>query len=486
MGKVCHYELLGVELDADEKVLKRAYRKLSKKWHPDRNFGNEKEATKKFKQIVEAYEVLTDPNERAWYDAHREQILLGVDPNSNESGDNLNLWQYFTSSCYDDFTDLEDGYFGVYLKVFNDISRVEKISGDPETEAPPFGKCDSDYKIPKAFYSFWKNFRSSRTFAFADKYKPSDAPNRWVRRKINEENKKLRNAKKKEYNETVRRLVAFVKKRDPRILEHLAKVTAENAERERKNREEKKRQEKEQRERAQKAREEEKLKLEELYRTNPEEFEEEFIEEFECVACGKVYKSEKQIKHHEESKKHKKNVKKLRRALEREERLFERKKKKNSQEQVSAEVKDEFAIHKESKPDLFEDSEEDLELLRLEAELAALNRKKSKKNRKKKNDKKTKSEPEGISKPAEIPEQVTKKQKRKNRGNESETKPRKETKKQKRRRLMREEAQEKKERTCSECNKLFGSRNELSEHLPCQEALEDDNNQKFIIVDETI
>jgi curved DNA-binding protein len=64
-----YYQILGVERDADAKQIKAAYRKLARKWHPDLHAGKKKEeAEEKFKQINEAYEVLSDPEKRAKYD----------------------------------------------------------------------------------------------------------------------------------------------------------------------------------------------------------------------------------------------------------------------------------------------------------------------------------------------------------------------------------------------------------------------------------
>ncbi len=62
-----YYKILGVPRDADENTIKRAYRELAKKYHPDLNSGN-KAAEEKFREINEAYEVLSDPQKRAKYD----------------------------------------------------------------------------------------------------------------------------------------------------------------------------------------------------------------------------------------------------------------------------------------------------------------------------------------------------------------------------------------------------------------------------------
>ncbi|ACT91809.1 DnaJ C-terminal domain-containing protein [Dyadobacter fermentans] len=69
MAFVDYYQILGIDKNADDKAIKNAYRKLARKYHPDLN-PNDKEAEKKFKELNEANEVLSDPEKRKKYDKY--------------------------------------------------------------------------------------------------------------------------------------------------------------------------------------------------------------------------------------------------------------------------------------------------------------------------------------------------------------------------------------------------------------------------------
>ncbi|OUZ99104.1 DnaJ domain [Macleaya cordata] len=83
---VDYYKVLQVDRNAKEDDLKKAYRKLAMKWHPDKNPNNKKEAEAKFKQISEAYDVLSDPQKRAIYDQYGEEGLQGQVPQPGAGG----------------------------------------------------------------------------------------------------------------------------------------------------------------------------------------------------------------------------------------------------------------------------------------------------------------------------------------------------------------------------------------------------------------
>ena len=72
-----YYNILGVTKGATDDEIKKAYRKLAMKWHPDKNPDNKATAEKKFQEISEAYEVLSDSNKKAIYDQYGEDGLKG-------------------------------------------------------------------------------------------------------------------------------------------------------------------------------------------------------------------------------------------------------------------------------------------------------------------------------------------------------------------------------------------------------------------------
>ena len=79
-----YYEVLGVTRDADDSTIKRAYRKLAKKYHPDTNVGN-KQAEEKFKEVTEAYDILSDPEKRKLYDRFGHGAFDGSAAGSSDS-----------------------------------------------------------------------------------------------------------------------------------------------------------------------------------------------------------------------------------------------------------------------------------------------------------------------------------------------------------------------------------------------------------------
>ncbi len=102
MAKRDYYEVLGVSRDASEDEIKKAYRKLAMKYHPDKNPDN-KEAEEKFKEASEAYEVLSDKEKRQVYDQYGH---AGIDQQFGNGGFSWNDFSHF-----DDISDLFGGGF---------------------------------------------------------------------------------------------------------------------------------------------------------------------------------------------------------------------------------------------------------------------------------------------------------------------------------------------------------------------------------------
>ncbi|KAF2723401.1 DnaJ-domain-containing protein [Polychaeton citri CBS 116435] len=328
--KTSYYVLLGIDRDATEEQIKKAYRRKALELHPDRNFGNEEDATKTFAEIQAAYQVLSDPQERAWYDSHESTILRGDDGEGGEvpqyqgdvkvttAEDLARIIAKFNSRI--EFNDGPSGFFGFLREIFEHLAKEEEVAADWENvdvlDYPTFGHKDDEYEdVVKQFYATWSSFSTMKTFAWKDKYRLSEAPDRRYRRAMEKENQRARQDGKNEFNEAVRSFVAFVRKRDPRYVP----TTQSEAERQKALRDAADAQ----RRRAQQANAElikddavpEWAKFREPEEMEEEQEEEQDQEVFECVACDKIFKSEKQILAHEKSKKHQKAVQALKRKM---------------------------------------------------------------------------------------------------------------------------------------------------------------------------
>ncbi|XP_061364939.1 DNAJ protein JJJ1 homolog isoform X2 [Gastrolobium bilobum] len=313
-AKRCHYEVLGIPQDCSPDEIRSAYRRLALQRHPDKLVKSglsQAEATAQFQELQHAYEVLSDPKERAWYDSHRSQILFS-DPNSLGNSVVPDLFSFFSNTVYSGYSDSGKGFYKVYSDVFdkihaNEINFAKKlgIGVDAVRQAPLMGNLDSPYAQVTAFYSYWLGFSTVMDFCWVDEYDVMAGPNRKSRRLMEEENNKVRRKAKREYNDTVRRLADFVKKRDKRVIDMKRK----------------KKLEKEKKERAMAYEEPDWAKVEEEEVEEDEWFEEleegkkKGEKEFYCVLCGKKFKSEKQWKNHEQSKKHKEKVAEFRDSL---------------------------------------------------------------------------------------------------------------------------------------------------------------------------
>ncbi|PPJ54508.1 hypothetical protein CBER1_02491 [Cercospora berteroae] len=331
--KTSYYTLLSVERNATEEGIKKAYRRKALELHPDRNYGNVEAATKLFAEVQSAYEVLSDPQERAWYDSHESAILHGQDPQEEgavptyqnvkitTANDINNIVGKFNRNV--EFTDAPSGFFGFLRETFERLAQEEDIAGQMEDvdnpEYPTFGHKDDDYPdVVKKFYAAWSGFATVKSYSWCDKYRLSEAPDRFIRRRMEQENAKSQKDGRDEFNEAVRALVQFVKKRDPRVVldtrteEERSKALRDAAESQRRRAMEANaaKMAGSVPEWAQSREPDEHAEREGTFESDTEE-----EEVFECVACNKIFKSEKQMDAHEKSKKHQKAIRELQKRM---------------------------------------------------------------------------------------------------------------------------------------------------------------------------
>ncbi|WP_180683213.1 molecular chaperone DnaJ [Tepidicella baoligensis] len=152
MAKRDFYEILGVAKNASDDEIKKAYRKLAMKYHPDRNQGDKaKEAEEKFKEAKEAYEMLSDPQKRAAYDQYGH---AGVDPNMRGAPGGPEGFGGFADAFGDIFGDIFGGHRGagrgrqVYrgsdLSYAMEITLEEAAHGkDAQIRIPSWEDCDT-------------------------------------------------------------------------------------------------------------------------------------------------------------------------------------------------------------------------------------------------------------------------------------------------------------------------------------------------------
>ncbi|KAL9243295.1 hypothetical protein vseg_017200 [Gypsophila vaccaria] len=342
--KRCYYEVLNLAQSCTADDIRSAYKKLALQRHPDKLVKSglsSAEATASFQELVRAYEVLSDPKERSWYDSHRSQILYSslshnVPPHgaaATSVGLVPDLFSYFSASCYTDYVDAERGFYRVYGGVFESVFRNELdycsrlgLGLGLVKEAPLMGDLGSEYTQVTAFYGYWLGFTTVLDFGWVDKWDAMAGENRKARRVMEEENKKLRRKARREFNETVRGLAEFVRKRDKRVID--MNVVREK-ERERKRLEELSKRKEKERERLERARafqEPDWARVDdedEGQEEEEEEAEEEEKRELYCAACGKKFKSDKQWRNHEQSRKHRERVAELKRVFEKEDEEFE-------------------------------------------------------------------------------------------------------------------------------------------------------------------
>ncbi|KAG2254190.1 hypothetical protein Bca52824_084326 [Brassica carinata] len=328
--KRCLYEVLGISKESSLDDIRSSYRRLALQRHPDKLIKvggiSEADATSQFQELVHAYEIL-------FADAG------GSKPGGMPGGAVPDLFAFFSTTVYSGYSDTGKGFYKVYFDVFSKVylnevnfARTLGLRMDIVREAPLIGNLESPTVMD---------------FCWVDEYDVMAGPNRRMRRKMEEVRKKA----KREYNESVRGLAAFVKKRDKRVVDMMVKRNAEMEVKKAEERERKKKMDKERLERA--------MNYEEPDWAKAQDGEEEGVveeddakkknEQLYCIVCSKKFKSEKQWKNHEQSKKHKEKVAELRKSFSdvEEESEEEDDEAPETVEEFDEKIQEEFNIHDE-------------------------------------------------------------------------------------------------------------------------------------------
>lgn len=215
-----------------------------------------------------------------------------------------------------EFSDSQSGFYGGLRETFTRLAWEEKMACQWENiefiDYPSFGyRHDNFDDTVRPFYAIWSCFSTKKSFAWKDVYRLSEAPDRRVRRMMDKENKRLREEGIRDFNDAVRSLTSFVKKRDPR---HKPNPQSE-AQRRETLRQSAATQ-------ASRSRAANHAKLREYTipdwakseepPEDPDDSSESEVEHFHCVVCQKKFKSQQQFNAHERSNKHIKAAKKLR------------------------------------------------------------------------------------------------------------------------------------------------------------------------------
>ncbi|XP_052138484.1 DNAJ protein JJJ1 homolog [Oryza glaberrima] len=380
--KRCYYEVLGVPRDCSPADIKLAFRRLALSLHPDKQppGSDVAAATAAFQELQHAHSVLSDPHERSYYDSHRSQILFSDHHPSSGPGRGggvasasaspvPDLFAFFSSSAFSGFSDSGRGFYKVYGDVFDRVfaqelayARRMGMPADAVPTPPVIGNLDSPHAQVAAFYSYWLGFSTAMDFGWAAEWDAARGESRRVRRLMEEDNKKATRKARREYNDAVRGLAAFCKKRDKRVVDMALKKKGEEEKRKAEEAARKKEEERRRKEQAMAYQEPEWARVDEDEAVVFEDDEEEETrakrkEELYCVACNKKFKSDKQWKNHEQSKKHRDKVSELRMVFEEEEEAL---KDAEEEEPEEVDVGFDFQPAQESEESEFSDAAEEL------------------------------------------------------------------------------------------------------------------------------
>lgn len=204
-----YYSLLGLEKDfinSTQEDIRKAYKKVALLYHPDKRETNTEEekveANKTWLKYKDAYETLTDLEKKQKYDS-TFKFDDTIPSNDLVLKDDLDFFRKFGP---------------VFLK--NSIWSEKK-------PVPKLGDMSTDLKKVRRFYNFWFSFNTWRDFEVEGEHNVEEAENRWEKRAMLKENKKLKAEKLKDEKLRIRKLVDLAFKNDPRIIAEEKRIVDE-------------------------------------------------------------------------------------------------------------------------------------------------------------------------------------------------------------------------------------------------------------------
>jgi len=164
---VDYYSILGLANNATKDDVKKAYKKLAKKWHPDKNPDNQEEATRRFKEVSEAYQVLVDDSKRRTYDREGKEGLNPTGSKKNSYRDNNFNFPRPEDFSYPDTDNIRRH------QEFSDLgARRSRFRNNRRNTEPNFGHSTFMFKDPdEVFKDFFGGTDPFKDFMARDPFK---------------------------------------------------------------------------------------------------------------------------------------------------------------------------------------------------------------------------------------------------------------------------------------------------------------------------
>ena len=164
-----YYKILGVNRNATQEEIKKAYKKLAIKWHPDKNINNKEEAEKKFKEISEAYSILSDEKKKKIYDTYGEEGIKNNYERTNVSANEIfnNIFKNFNTNKFNNFNNFNNFDNFNNFNNFNTNIKKQKLETIIEnvecTIEELYNGCKKEVIVEKKIMNNYNNYKKNIT-----------------------------------------------------------------------------------------------------------------------------------------------------------------------------------------------------------------------------------------------------------------------------------------------------------------------------------